>query len=250
MGRRRRYRFVIDEAFTPDTLPMWRLAQYMADVATLLGEPAQVHFVSVEGGSAVLVQDVEHEAYPKVRQRVEAVNRDDGPPEAARAYELLNRRLAEDNASGRLLEDGDPDRSDSQVLLFPGARQEAELEYGPVVQASTLQGVVIRVGGENDPVPVHLQDVDVVHNCHAKRVVAKELARHIFGRTLRVSGNGRWSRDAGGQWSMRRFLISEFTELEDEPLRSVVTDLREATGAAQEPAHALQTLRTLRRNAN
>lgn len=61
---RRRYRFVIDESFTPDTLPMWRLAEYMTDMADLLGEKSYVHFVQIEGGSTVLVQDVEHEAYP------------------------------------------------------------------------------------------------------------------------------------------------------------------------------------------
>ena len=34
-SQRRRYRFVIDESFTPDTLPMWRLAEYMTDIADL-----------------------------------------------------------------------------------------------------------------------------------------------------------------------------------------------------------------------
>ena len=62
------YRFVID-AYTPDNLPMSRLAEYMADLAHLLGEAENVHFDHLETGSTVLVQHIEHEAVPKVKAR-------------------------------------------------------------------------------------------------------------------------------------------------------------------------------------
>ena len=93
---------------------------------------------------------------------------------------------------------------------------------------------------------MHLQDGGRVHNCVAKRVVAKDLARYIFGPPLRVSGNGRWSRDSRGEWSMSRFQITEFTRLEDDPLGKVVADLREMAGTTREPAGALETLTALR----
>ena len=125
-------------------------------------------------------------------------------------------------------------------------RFRCQAEYGPVTQASTFQGVVIVVGGARDPVPVHLQDGDIVHNCVAKRVVAKELARYIFGRPLRVSGTGRWSRDSRGQWWMTRFQITEFTVLEEDPLGKIVADLRQMAGTTREPAGALEMLRALR----
>ena len=249
MGRsRHRYRFVIDEAFTPETLPMSRLAEYMANLATLLGEPTSVHFVSVEVGSTALVQDVEHEAHPKVRDRLHAVNRDDGPPDATRAYESLNCLLAADNASVELLEEGPaPDASSARVLLFPGVRQTGELEYGPVTQVSTLQGVVIMVGGKGDPVPVHLEDGDVVHNCVARPPLAKELAHsHYREGPIRATGNGRWFRDANGQWVMRSFQITEYTELADDTLTAVVAELRKVP--AKERTDALETLRALRRD--
>ena len=37
------YRFKID-AYTPQTMPLVRLAEYMAELAQLLGEPTAVHF--------------------------------------------------------------------------------------------------------------------------------------------------------------------------------------------------------------
>ncbi len=246
MRGRFRYRFVIEEVYTPETLPMSRLAEYMAKVAALLGERSHVHFVGMEGGSAVLVQEVEQEAHARVRERLHAVHRDDGPQDATLAYDALNGLLTADRASGALFEGDGHDAAGTRVLQFPGAAQDSQAEYGPVAQASTLQGVVIVVGGARDPVPVHLQDGDIVHNCVAKRVVAKELARYIFGRPLRVSGNGRWSRDSRGQWSMSRFQITAFSQLEDDPLGEVVADLRQMASTTREPAGALETLRALR----
>jgi len=46
--------FVID-AYSPETLPMSRLAEYMAQLATLLGEKDHVHFVEL----AALIHAVE-----------------------------------------------------------------------------------------------------------------------------------------------------------------------------------------------
>jgi hypothetical protein len=51
------YRFRIEDSYTPATLPMERLADYIAVLARLLGDQANVHFRGVEHGSAVLVAD-------------------------------------------------------------------------------------------------------------------------------------------------------------------------------------------------
>jgi predicted ATPase len=69
MDAHREYRYVID-AFTSDTLPMARLAEYMREVAALLGEPERVHFARLEAGSAVLVSKIEARVGPKVAARV------------------------------------------------------------------------------------------------------------------------------------------------------------------------------------
>lgn len=247
--RRRRYRFVISESFTPETLPMARLAEYMAEMATLMGEQPAVHFVSLEAGSAVLVQDVEHEAYPKVRARVQEIKRGEGPPDARRSYEALNRKLAADNASGELIEEPVPEEKDARpvrVLEFPGARKIEELEYGPFTQTSTLQGVVIVVGGESDPVPVHLQDGETVHICRARRELSKELAAHYLGPPLRVTGNGRWLRDAAGQWVMRSFNITGYVPLRDDSLSTVISKLRQVPGKWKERKDTAETLKKLR----
>jgi len=247
--RRRRYRFVISESFSPDTLPAFRLGEYLIDLANLMGEKNAVYFVGVEGGSATVVEDVEHEAFPKVRARVHAVKRGEGPADARRAYDQINRKLADDNAFGALIEEPPPEEAEqtpARVLEFPGRREFEELEYGPLTQAGTLDGVVILVGGEKDPVPIHIEEGDQVHVCRAKRALAKELAKHIFGEPMRVQGNGRWFRDDTGKWVMKSFMITSFTLLDDAPLQTVVERLRAVSGdwTNNDPLSALHRLRT------
>ena len=219
------YRFVID-AYTPDTLPMSRLAEYMADLARLLGTVERVHFVRVEPGSAVLVHVVEPQAAHEVRDRLLAVAHDQAPDDAAKAFKALNRYLAHDNAIGSLREsDGD------EVIRFPGREPLAPLTFGAFNQPGVLDGVLIRVGGRDDTVPVHLRDGERTHMCNATRNMAKRLAVHLYGPTLRVQGDGRWERDADGSWLMKRFNVTEFEELDDAPLSEVAERLHNVQGS-------------------
>jgi hypothetical protein len=250
-GHRRRYRFVISESFTPETLPMWRLAEYMSEMASLLGEKSSVHFVEVDEGSTALVQDVEYEAYPKVRARMNDVKHGEGPSEARKAFDTLNKKLAEDNAIGELLEDPSPETPKAEaakVLAFPGKRRFVELEYGPFTQPGELQGQVIVLGGESDPVPIHLEDGGTVYICRAKRSIAKELAVHYLGPPVRVSGNGRWLRDSDGNWQMKSFNITSFSVLKDESLSTVIAKLRQVSGKWKEQRQQLAALDQLRTN--
>ena len=237
------YRFLID-AYSPDTLPMSRLAEYMADLARLLGKSERVHFVRLEPGSTVLVQIVEPEAAPEVRDRIQALANDKAPDDAANAFKALNRYLAVDNAIGSLREGGG-----AEVIRFPGREQLAPLTFGAFNQPGVLDGILIRVGGRDDTVPVHLRDGDKIHTCNATRAMAKRLAVHLYGPTLRVQGDGRWERDADGGWLMKRFNITEFGELDDAPLSEVAERLRDVEGSGwkdiDDPPAELRRLRCL-----
>lgn len=188
--------------------------RYLDNLATILGETKSVHLVSVEGGSTVPVLSVDWEALPKVRKRANDVRNNEGPAEARKARRAIEADLAADNASyGDLI-----DHQDTRVLRFPGVSRVAEPEYGPFSQEGTLDGIPIVVGGENDPVPVHLQDRGRIHNCLAYRDIAKGIGLHLFTTSLRVFGLGRWFRDREGVWKMRKFVIQTYTELKAESL--------------------------------
>lgn len=222
----REYKFRID-AYTPETLPMERLAEYMADLAKMLGEPASVHFVRLDPGSTVLVQMIDEEAEPKVRHRVQMVRSGDGPADALQAYNRINRRLLDDNAIGALSDD-----RDANVIDFPGRNLAESVTFGAFNQTGSLDGQLMRIGGVRDQVPVTLLASDGAQfNCQAPRELAKTIARYLLGPELRVHGDGRWHRDKTGSWRLDRFTIGNFEVLDDEPLGAVVARLRDVKGS-------------------
>lgn len=219
------YRFKIT-AYTPATIPMARLAEYMLEIAVLLGEKERVHFVRLLKGSTVLVEKIDNDALPKVEKRLSSVRQGKAPSDAIQSINNINRKLREDNGTGIL------SRGRATILKFPD-QAEKPLSFGTFLEEGSLDGVIIRVGGESDPVPIHLQLLDQTktHLCDADRGLAKQLAKYLFDTEIRVHGTGRWIRDEEGNWSLERFRIKSFEELNDLPLTSVVAGLRTITGS-------------------
>ena len=216
------YRFKID-AYTPQTMPMARLAEYMAELACLLGEPNAVHFKRLAPGSTVLVQTVEIEAVPKVRQRTSSVRRGDAPQEAVRAYRALNRFLRDDNAVGTLREKR---KTSAIVLRFPG-RLEAEEKYTSIREFGSIDGVINRIGGRDETIHVSIEsDSRQISGCYTTRTIAKELGHLIF-EPVRLSGRGKWSRDTEGVWTLEEFKIESFQPLTEAPLSEALKELRD-----------------------
>ncbi len=221
-------RFRID-AFRPETIPLARLAEYMASLAALLGNEAGVHFVRLDPGSVEAVVRVETECQPKVSARLTGLRQGDAPAEVVRAFKRLDDMLAEDNAVGRLATG-----SSAVVVEFPGRTRPQPLEFGPITQQRSLDGTVERIGGAGDTVPVHIREtgpVGALHICEAKRIIAGQLGNYMFNWIIRVHGTGRWIREASGKWKMLKFFITGFEELNNDPLEVVVARLRAIPGS-------------------
>jgi hypothetical protein len=216
--------FVIG-AYSPETIPMARLAAYMGQFAALLGEPDKVHFVTVATGSARLRAAIEHEAIPKVRKRVVDARTMDGDSEVARAYENLDRFLREDNADGEL-RTVDGTKQVAPLLYFPGVKRERDEEYGPFHQQSQVYGVPISVGGKKALANVNLEDGDRTYYCEATRDIALRIAPLLFHNRVRASGMGKYLRNAAGAWQMQSFRIADFEVLDARPLAETVERLR------------------------
>lgn len=244
MDRQNQYRLKID-VFTVDTLPMSRLAEYLAELAQLLGEKERVHFSHLEPGSAVLVSNIEEQALPKVADRINAVSLGDAPKDAMQAFKNLDNLLAKDNAVATLIAP-----NETNVIAFPGRTRPKPVRYGPFREVGTLDGRIIRIGGRDDTIPVWLKDGDVEHHCNVRgEDVARRLAPYYLNGTVRVRGSGKWLREENGTWILQQFDIVDFEVLDEGNLSEVVSRLRSIEGSQwHENESALQDVLGLRRD--
>jgi hypothetical protein len=220
------YTFRIAESFTIQTIPMARLAEYMAELARLLGEQEHVHLEEVVDGSVSLRAEVDAPSIPAVSARVLAVREGRGPEDATKAMQRLDDMLANDNAVGQLL-----DASNAEIIPFPGKNRPQPAIYGPFREEGTLEGEIVRIGGKDETIHVTLRDGSVLYSrCVATKEVARLMAPYILGPIVRVRGVGTWERLGNGTWELKSFRINDFDVLDDMPLVEAVAKLRAVPG--------------------
>jgi len=220
------YEFVMDR-FTPDTIPMKRLAQYLDKLSDLLGcKEEHIHFKKITKGSARPALIVDEVVAAEVARNLHAAN-DHSWAQGARTRKEINRMLLEDGQVAYLRVTHGP-----KVMEFSG-RKTPIVEEVTVHEAGELEGIVIRVGGRDDTVPVHLQSMkgDEIYKCWTSRSIAKQLAPLLFDNQIRVSGKGKWRRNPEGFWRMEDFKITEFEVLGDTPLADFLQLMRAIPGS-------------------
>jgi hypothetical protein len=221
------YSFTISESYTPKTIPLDRLAAYIAGVARLLGESANVHLDTIEEGSVAIRVDVDEPARPKVRERVRAIRAGSAPKDALKAYKDLDDMLLKDNAIGALAGD-----AEDVVVPFPGKRRPQPTVFGPFRQPGYIDGQVYRIEGKDDTKHVGVRDGDRDYgSLVTSEAVALRLRHQLWDKTLRFHGVGSWLRHGNGSWELKSFRINDFEVLDEAPLEEVVKRLRAVPGA-------------------
>lgn len=232
------------KAYTPETIPMARLAQYMQNLAAMLGQEAGVHFHTLKPGSTQIVTRIDHEEVPKVAANLERVKRGDGSPEANKAQAEIDRLLAEDNAVGFVYED---ENQSAEIIAFPGVTRPRPVVYGPFKQEGSLDGILISVSGADETVHLQLQNGSLKYTgIDTNRDTARRLAKHMY-EPIRIFGVGRWLRDEEGNWVLKKFRVESFNVLAPDDLRDAVEKIRSIEGSEwkemDDPVSVLKALR-------
>lgn len=214
-----RYVFRID-AFTPETIPMARLASYMAELAAMLGEEDNVHFEKVTKGSAKLAVKVERPAVTKVRDNVNEA-RMGVRGTRGDCFRKLNEMLRSDNAGGTLK------LNNSNILVFPGRKEQRPPKLGPFSQPFSRDGQLVRIGGKDKTAHASVQDADgQTWSFEVSRGLARELAPHLFEGVIRLTGTVRATRNDDGEWSYDGLKAQQFEELRSETLVEALGRIR------------------------
>jgi len=211
------------DVFTPDSLPLARLAAYMADLANLLGERDNVHCIGLGKGSVVLVQRIERPAVPTVKARLSAIRRNEASDDAIKAFARLNRRLADDNTTATLA-----DHNGADVIRFPGRETPLPLDYPGFRQRGSLDGVLRRTGSKKDPPRIMLVDGGKTWNCGVTWDLIDRLQPYINKGRIRVHGDGRWKRGNDAEWICEDFRIESFEPLDEATWEATAKRLQDA----------------------
>lgn len=220
--------FKID-SWTPKTLPLERLGQYLVELAALYGETSSVHFQGLRKGSAVLVSYIDEPAVPKVHSRISKARRFYAPADIGATFEKIDRMLAADNAKAVMrLNAVEP-----AVIAFPGRDRERPVDYGTIRKHGFIDGELVRIGGRDETVHLQLQDGETLHtNLMTDRELARRLSPMLYGPTLRLWGMGRWRRDEAAGWVVESFRVERFETLDgNEDLAAVIDRLQAIPGS-------------------
>lgn len=235
------YVFRID-VFKPETLPMARLAEYLAALARMFGYPDHTHFIGVEEGSAKLRTAIEAVDAPKVETRLNGVRIGDAPRDALAAKQQLEDLLANDNAVGTLTEAG----TDRVVVAFVGRNRQKILTFPPFREDASIDGQLVSIGGRDSTAHATLQDGNVVHvGITMRRELARDLAKLLYGPSVRMHGNGRFERQADGTWKMTDFRVDRYEVLDGRSVNDVLDAVRAVAGNRLMDASAYHDLAAL-----
>ncbi len=214
--------FVIN-SFTPETIPMARLAEYMGVLAELLGKRDSLHFERVEPGSLRIKYWTPKEDAEEVVERPAQIAAGTADKTTLSAFNKMNDLLEADRAVGSF-------QFSAVVLPFPGRERVHSPIYGPVDEDMTIEGQLVRIGGKDRSIHAHIQDGDAFFNCEMTRGLAMDMCHYLFGPTIRVTGSARFQRDREGEWKQLSFKAIKFEELDDTPLSHVIAKWRAIEG--------------------
>ena len=214
--------FVIP-AYTPETMPLDRLLQYLQQIGEVVGATTDMHLVRIESSSTKPVFKMPVPIVIQSRERVAALRRGDGTQVQRAAYNRIRRMVRHDGGKPASLSD-----RTGIILDFPPAPEEIGAISG-LRQASTFDGALIRVGGTGDFIPIQMQSLDgeVFSGFSAPRILAKEMAQRLF-EPIRIAGTGSWDRSASGEWKLNKMLVQSYESLDNEALEEVFHRLRTA----------------------
>jgi hypothetical protein len=215
--------FVIP-GYTPETMPLNLLIDYLQQMSVVLGDPENLHLVEIKKGSVAPTFHVTKAVAVEARERASKVQRGDGTKKQVDAYNRIRhmvRRDSRDAGSRALL------RSSERVVLeIPAAPDELGFLSG-IRQASTIDGQIIRLGGAGDDATLQVQELDgrIMSGFTAKRSLAKELAP-LMWEPVRLFGTGQWCRTEEGVWQLERMQVQTYERLDDENLGVTLERLR------------------------
>lgn len=218
-----RFEFTVP-GYTPETMPLDRLIEYLSNLMVILGQPSDLHLVDIKESSTRPIILARHDVARKVRTRAREVWSGGGPARAQGAFKRVRRMVAEDGGKPAILA-----FRQETILEFEGDGLAEDQVIPSVRQPTTISGELVRVGGTSEYAQLLIEDFsgNVIAGCTIDKSHASELGALIY-KPVRLHGIGSWSRSERGVWELTRMHVQTFEPLENEPVDEVLNEARDA----------------------
>lgn len=235
-----RFKFTVP-GYTPDTMPLDRLMEYLNQLAVVLGNPGDLHLVGVEKGSTRPVLAMRHDVAAKARHHAREVAEGGGSTRRREAFNTIRRMVGQDGGQPAVLKAP----KGAIILKFPSVEIGEDQVINSLRQLTSIEGTLVRVGGVGENAQLLIQELsgNVIAGCTASRAVAQDMA-HLIYRAIRVSGVGSWHRTETGKWEIARLHVQSFEALDESELEDVIAKLQALN--VKWPADALGQLQAMR----
>lgn len=217
-----RFKFTVP-GYSPETMPLDRLMEYLRELGVVLGNPGDLHLVGVEKGSTRPVLAMRHDVAVKARHHAREVAEGGGSARRREAYHSIRRMVAQDGGKPAVLKAP----RGAIILKFLSVDIGLDQVINALRQPTSIEGTLVRIGGIGENAQLLIQDMDgrVIAGCTASRTVAQAMA-HLIYHPIRVSGIGSWHRTEEGKWEVARLHVQTFEPLDEAELEDVVAKLQ------------------------
>lgn len=218
--------FVIP-GYTPETMPLDRLIEYLQQLAVVLGDPENLHLIEIRHSSTAPVLRAPIATALAAREQAHRVQRGEGTRRQTDAIKRLRRMVRRDAGASASRERPALIKTPDRVLLeIPAATDDTGAVDG-LRQFTTIDGQLIRVGGAGENAALQVQGLDgqIMSGFTAKRALAKELGGMLW-EPVRLMGIGQWCRNEQTNWVLDRMMVQSYERLEDEDALVTLERLR------------------------
>jgi hypothetical protein len=198
------------KGFTPDSLPLGRMGEYVSALAELIGDDVQASFERVTKGSAQLKVKIKDDDVDLVIKKMQLAPVSDEGSQVRRGYEKIQYLLSVDKTSAEFR----PAKG-AVILKFPGAPKNI-IRLATMKEMGEINGRIIKVGGRDDTIPVAIRTPEgVIINCNSSVEMARNLKKYLLEPIdIILSGEGKWQRSEGGSWEIIDFKITGVSEID------------------------------------